>query len=341
MRRRARIAPIALALLTGAATSGAEVPALDSTSSTAAARAPSPAARAPAPRPSSALAENDLDRLLAKLDAEEKALRAELDAIGPALEVTRRRMIARGRAYYRHVRAGFLPVGGGFDALVDHAARVERTRLALERDLAREAELTRRSAELADRLTHLGAERAPLEVHREAMNRARVALAQEEERRAAFARAFATSVRPDHVAIYGADVGPAELDRRAGFRSLHGRLPFPIAGRAEVRKVSRRGVGGPGVELTALDGAPVRSVAAGRVAFADSYADYGLTVIVDHGERHYSVYASLGAVDVRAGDQLPGGARVGTVASGPDGAKLYFELRRGAEVIDPGPWFGM
>ncbi|WP_434043714.1 MULTISPECIES: murein hydrolase activator EnvC family protein [Sorangium] len=341
MRRRARIAPIALALLTGAATSGAEVPALDLTSSPAAARAPSPAARAPAPRPSSALAENDLDRLLAKLDAEEKALRAELDAIGPALEVTRRRMIARGRAYYRHVRAGFLPVGGGFDALVDHAARVERTRLALERDLAREAELTRRSAELADRLTHLGAERAPLEVHREAMNRARVALAQEEERRAAFARAFATSVRPDHVAIYGADVGPAELDRRAGFRSLHGRLPFPIAGRAEVRKVSRRGVGGPGVELTALDGAPVRSVAAGRVAFADSYADYGLTVIVDHGERHYSVYASLGAVDVRAGDQLPGGARVGTIASGPDGAKLYFELRRGAEVIDPGPWFGM
>ena len=75
---------------------------------------------------------------------------------------------------------------------------------------------------------------------------------------------------------------PAELDRRSGFRSLMGRLPFPIAGRAEVRKVSRRGAGGPGVELTALDGAPVRSVAAGRVAFADTYADYGLTVIVDH-----------------------------------------------------------
>ncbi|WP_437854214.1 murein hydrolase activator EnvC family protein [Sorangium sp. So ce363] len=338
MRRRARLAPLALALLTGAATSGAEVPAPGAPAPTSAwaARAPAPAAR-----PGSALAENDLDRLLAKLDAEEKALRAELDAIGPALELTRRRMIARGRAYYRHVRAGFLPVGGGFDALVDHAARVERTRLALERDLAREAELTRRSAELADRLTHLGAERAPLEVHREAMNRARVALAQEEERRAAFSRAFETSVRPDYLAIYGADTGPAELDRRAGFRSLMGRLPFPIAGRAEVRKVSRRGAGGPGVELTALDGAPVRSVAAGRVAFADTYADYGLTVIVDHGERLYSVYANLGAADVRAGDQLPGGARVGTVASGPNGANLYFELRRGAEVIDPGPWFGM
>lgn len=338
MKRRARIAPIALVLLCGAAASGAEVPAPGVPAALSPAAAAEPHA---ATRPRSALAENDLDRLLAKLDAEEKALRAELDAIGPALDVTRRRMIARGRAYYRHVRAGFLPIGGGFDALVDHAARVERTRLALERDLAREAELTRRSAEIAERLTRLGAERAPLEVQREAMNRARIALAQEEERRAAFARAFETSARPDYLAIYGADVGPAELDRGVGFRSLEGRLPFPIAGRAEVRKVVRRGVGGPGVELTAAAGAPVRSVAAGRVAFADTYADYGLTVILDHGERYYSVYAGLGAADVRAGDQLPGGARVGAVGGGSGTGQIYFELRRGADVVDPGPWFGM
>jgi murein hydrolase activator len=343
MNRRARIAPLVLALLTGAATSGAEVPPVDDASGPwRPALAGSPhSAPAPPARTSQALGENDLDRLLAKVDAEEKALRVELDAIGPALDITRRRMIARGRAYYRHVRAGFLPVGGGFDAFVDHAARVERTRMALERDLAREIELTHRSAELADRLTRLGAERAPLEVHREAMNHARVALAQEAERRAAFSRAFETSVRPNYVAIYGADGGPTELDRRAGFRALEGRLPFPIAGRAEVRKVMRRGAGGPGIELSATVGAAVRSVAAGRVAFADTYADYGLTVILDHGERYYSVYANLGAADVRAGDQLPGGARVGTVRMGPDAAKLYFELRRGAEVIDPGAWFGL
>jgi murein hydrolase activator len=330
MRGRVRLAPLVLVLVTGAATSGAEVSPQDASGA--------PRTRAPH---TNALAENDLDRLLAKLGAEEKALRAELDAVGPALDVTRRRMLARGRAYYRYVRAGFLPVGGGFDALVDHAARVERTRLALERDLAREAELTRRSAEVADRLMRLRAERAPLDVQREAMDRARVALAQEEERRAAFARAFETSVRPDYLAIYGADIGPAEPDRRAGFRSLEGRLPFPIAGRAEVRKVSRRGAGGPGLELAAAPGAPVRSVGAGRVAFADTYADYGLTVILDHGERYYSVYANLASTDVRAGDQLPGGTRVGAVPAGAGGAKLYFELRRGAEVIDPGPWFGL
>jgi murein DD-endopeptidase MepM/ murein hydrolase activator NlpD len=326
MRPRARAALLLLAAA-AAATAGAEVQAVGEQKA-------APAAR-------SHLAENDLDRLLTKLEADEKALKAELDGIGPQLEVTRRRMVARGRAYYRSLRAGFLPAGGGFDALVDHAARVERLRMALERDIAREAELSRRGAELADRLTRLRAERAPLEVQREAMNRARAALAQEEERQAAFARAFETSVRPDYLAIYGADVGPADVDSRAGFRALRGRLPFPIAGRAEVRKVTRRGALTAGLELTAAPGAPVRSVAAGRVAFADTYADYGLSVILDHGDRYYSIYANLGAADVRAGDQVPGGARVGSVGGGTGTATLYFELRRGAETIDPGEWFGL
>lgn len=340
MRPRVRAAvPLLLVAVTGAATSGAQVQAIDDPQGAPMVQAP--AAAPTSPRLSLALGDNDLDRLIAKLDAEEKALRAELDAAGPELEVLRRRMVARGRAYYRVMRTGFLPVGGGFDALVDHAARVERTRRALERDIAREVELNRRGAELADRLIRLSAERAPLEIQREAMNRARNALAQEEERRAAFARAFETSVRPDHLAIYGAGVGPVDPDSRAGFRALRGRLPFPIAGRAEVRKVMRRSTGSPGLELVAAAGAPVRSVAAGRVAFADTYADYGLTVILDHGDRYYSLYATLGAIDVRAGDQVAGGARVGTVGVAPDDAKLYFELRKGAETIEPGDWFGL
>jgi murein DD-endopeptidase MepM/ murein hydrolase activator NlpD len=330
MRPPARAALLLVAAL-AAGTGGAEVQATGGGE-------PAPNAAHGARSP---LAENDLDRLLAKLEADEKALEAELNGIGPELEITRRRMVARGRAYYRSLRAGFLPAGGGFDALVDHAARVERLRMALERDISREAELSRSGADLADRLTRVRAERAPLEVQREAMNRARAALAQLEERRAAFARAFETSVRPDYLAIYGADVGPTDLDGRAGFRALKGRLPFPIAGRAEVRKVTRRGALTPGLELAAAPGAPARSVAAGRVAFADTYADYGLTVILDHGDRYYSIYANLGAADVRVGDQLPGGARLGAVGTSPDAAKLYFELRRGAETIDPGEWFGL
>ncbi len=293
--------------------------------------------------PSSPLGENELDRVLARLDGEEKAIGAELAGIGPKLEIVRRRSLARGRAYYRYVRAGLLPVGGGFDALVDHAARVERMRQALERDVATEAALLKQSSTLETKLERVRAERAPLEVHREAMLRARTALREADERREAFARAFESSSRPpEYLAIYGADVGPTDVDARQGFRALKGRLPFPIAGRAEVRRVRRPGAGGPGLELASGAGSAVRSVAAGRVAFADRYDDYGLTVILDHGDHYYSLYASLGAADVQVGETVASGARIGVVGSeGGKGPLLYFELRKAADTIDPGPWLGL
>jgi septal ring factor EnvC (AmiA/AmiB activator) len=176
-------------------------------------------------------------------------------------------------------------------------------------------------------------------LQREALQRARQALQEAEERRAAFTRAFDTSVRPDAVAVYGTDLGPAP-DPAWGFRALRGRLPFPIAGRAEVMRVNRGG--GPGVMLSAPSGTVARSIAAGRVAFADRQEEYGLTVILDHGDRYFSLYGDLGSVDVHVGDSVAAGARVGTVGS-LDGEppNLYFEIRRNATTLDPGPWLGL
>jgi septal ring factor EnvC (AmiA/AmiB activator) len=282
----------------------------------------------------------DVDRLLARAEADERQLGAELEDARPRLEITRKRIIGRGRSYYRLVRAGLLPAGGGFDALVDHAAHVERTRRALIRDVAAESTLVKRIGELEGKLTRVRSDRGPLEVQREALHRARAALQEAEERRSAFTRAFETSVRPDaSVAIYGTDFGPAP-DARAGFRSLRGRLPFPIAGRAEVNRVNHGG--GPGVELMAPSGTVVRSVAAGRVSFSDRYDDYGLTVILDHGDHYYTLYASLGSNDVHVGDSVPAGSRLGTVGS-VDGkpTHLYFELRHNASTLDPAPWLGL
>lgn len=282
---------------------------------------------------------SDFERLILRIDDEQRALQAELVTIDPRLETVRKRMLARGRAYYRHVHAGLLPVGEGFDALVDHAAKVERVRRALERDIAQEADLIKRKDVIRQRLERLAAERAPLDVQREAMLRAKRALDAEEERRAAFARAFESSTRPDYVAIYGADSGPRDGDTRLDFAAQKGRLHFPAAGRAEVRRSNRHGVNG--IELVTQLAAAVRSVAAGHVVFADRYDAYGLTVIVDHGDRYYSVYANLGGTDARVGDKIAAGARVGTSPSAGQSEAVYFEIRRGSVPEDPGPWLGM
>ena len=85
----------------------------------------------------------------------------------------------------------------------------------------------------------------------------------------------------------------------------------------------------------------MRAVFPGRVAFADSYSDYGSTVIVDHGARHYTVSASLGTLDVKVGDEVSAGERIGSVGSGASGALLYFEVRVGTETVDPAEWLGL
>ena len=131
---------------------------------------------------------------------------------------------------------------------------------------------------------------------------------------------------------------------------MKGRLPFPIAGRAEIRSVRRPGASGPGLEMLAPVGTPVRAVFSGRVAFADKYDPFGQIVILDHGDHYYTLMGDLGSIEVRVGDDLSAGAKVGTVGSarttGDDapragGSALYFEVRRGSNAIDPGPWLGL
>lgn len=305
-----------------------------------------PAPPAPPPPPAEARAQDpaELDMLLKRYDAEEKAANVELAAIEPELAQLDARLVVRTRAYYRTAHAGLLPAGGGFDALVDHAANVERTRAALMRDMSRKSELADKKENLAKRIERVRAERAPLELHRQAMERARTALVQADERRAAFDRAFETSTAPpDYVAIYGADLGPSDGSATsAGFEALRGKLPFPVAGRAEVRRLTKPGGGGTAMEMTSPGSAVARAVAPGRVVFADKYEDEAVTVILDHGEHYYTIYGNLISSEVKVGESLTAAARLGSVRTrGKEGAVLYFELRHKGETIDPAPWLGL
>jgi murein hydrolase activator len=284
----------------------------------------------------------DLDVDLRSADHESKSLNEELAKIDNTLKEVELRSTARGRVYFKHVRAGLLPAGGGFDELVDHAARLERLRLALVRDLAKTNDLKKRRGAIDERLTKLSSDRAVLEAHKATIQRAEAALRQADERRDAFDRAFESSgTTPDYVAIYGADNGPID-DGGKSFGSLYGRLPFPISGRAEVTRIDRTGAGGPGLELKAPKGAKARAVAIGRVAFASPYQGEFVTVILDHGDRFFTIYQNLESAEVRVGETIPTNTALGKVAFRPgEGAILYFELRKGGEAKDPSPWLGL
>jgi septal ring factor EnvC (AmiA/AmiB activator) len=107
-----------------------------------------------------------------------------------------------------------------------------------------------------------------------------------------------------------------------------------VSGTVDIRAANRDG---EGVELLAPPGAGVRAVEEGRVAWADRHGSFGLMVIVDHGDRYFTVYASLGSTDVRVGDHVSRGARLGVTSERP----LFFQVREGARALDASGWLGL
>jgi len=290
---------------------------------------------------STALALAALDRRIADLDAEEETSKRELSELGARIAEAHGRSLNRGRAFYRLTRAGMLPVGGGFNELVSHAMRVERSRRGLATDLASEKKLRARGGDLSRALERVARDRVALGSQRNAMDAARLAVADESRRQSAFDRAFATSNgQSEYVAVYGGN-GAAPDHGGGGFQSSKGRLLFPLSGRSEVRPAKREGTDGPGLEIRSTLGAPVRAVFGGRVAFADRYGPYGRLVIVDHGDHYYSVSGNLANMEKKVGEEVTAGERIGTVGDEGKGALLYFEVRHGTETLPPSPWLGI
>ncbi len=297
-----------------------------------------------APPPQSpALALAALDRRIADLDAEEGTSKRELAELGGKIAEAHARSLSRGRSFYRLTRAGMLPVGGGFNELVSHALRVERARRSLAAELVSERTLRERGAVLSRTLERIARDRVALAGQRAALDQARLAVEDEQRRQQAFDRAFSTSTgggSSDYVAVYGGN-GAAPAGMPGGFASSKGRLLFPLAGRSEVRPARREGTDGPGLEITSSLGAPVRAVFGGRVAFADRYGPYGRLVIVDHGDHYYTVSGNLASMDVKVGDEVSAGERLGTVGDEGRGPMLYFEIRHATQTLQPTSWLGI
>jgi lysostaphin len=70
-------------------------------------------------------------------------------------------------------------------------------------------------------------------------------------------------------------------------------------------------------------------VGAGTVAFAGTDATYGNLVVVNHAQGLQTRYANLAQLEVRAGQTLQPGDRLGTVApsAGEDDSFIFFEVR--------------
>ena len=84
-----------------------------------------------------------------------------------------------------------------------------------------------------------------------------------------------------------------------------------------------------GVALASAANTPALAVGAGTVAFAGTDATYGNLVVVNHAQGLQTRYANLAALNVRAGQTVRQGDRLGLVVppEGDDSSFLFFEVR--------------
>jgi murein hydrolase activator len=127
------------------------------------------------------------------------------------------------------------------------------------------------------------------------------------------------------------------------FSTLKGNLRWPAKGKL-LRKFGASKKGGnlkwQGVLIDAETGTSVEAISAGKIVFADWFRNLGLLVIIDHGDGYMSLYGHNQNLLKNTGDWVLAGEKIATVgdSGGQSDTALYFEIRKGAEPLNPSRW---
>ncbi len=92
-----------------------------------------------------------------------------------------------------------------------------------------------------------------------------------------------------------------------------------------------------GLDLAAFERAPVVATSPGTVVFAGTRSGYGYTVEIDHGHGFKTRYAHLRDIQVRTGERVAIGQRVGSMGSTgrSTATHLHYEVWFRGRAVDP------
>jgi septal ring factor EnvC (AmiA/AmiB activator) len=129
-------------------------------------------------------------------------------------------------------------------------------------------------------------------------------------------------------------------------RGARGALPWPAQGQVvsffgrQKHPTFDTYVQRKGIEIRTTEGSLIHAVMPGSVVYADWLKGYGLVIILDHANGFFSLYAHASKILTQVGERVVEGQSIGeTGDTGMTGENtLSFELREGAEPVDPLHW---
>ncbi len=130
---------------------------------------------------------------------------------------------------------------------------------------------------------------------------------------------------------------------KTGFAAMKGKLPFPVQGTMDdiFGRTTNSIIDSKGVLFRVNPDAQVKAVYTGVVVWSEWLKGYGNTIILDHGNHYFTIYAHIGTTDSTVGENVQAGQMIGSVGDAGIGKDitLYFELRHGETPLNPGEWF--
>jgi len=135
---------------------------------------------------------------------------------------------------------------------------------------------------------------------------------------------------------------PAAID----IRTVAGALAWPLKGKIVEQFGKQRNpkfstvTFNNGLKIAAAAGTEVHAVFAGTVLFSQWFKGYGNLVILDHGNRVFSLYGNLKVPSLLVGSHVDAGQTIAGVGESEDmqSGFLYFEIRQDNKPEDPQKW---
>ena len=311
-----------------------------------------------------AIAQRELELLTeaeTTLAQERQALVDAIAALEVKLDRQKRLVSRRLDALYRMGNMGYLRMllsvsadSNPLDAVSMLGYLASRDGREFERMRTLSADLDRQRAELDDRSTAL------LKVNRDAAARGAALTAERSRQKALLAklegeteRSSARLVQLEEKAKRLERLLDLLYTREQGVlaardvREFRGVLPWPVEGKVIVPFGRQRSENfatftmNNGIRIGAAENTEVRAVFAGTVLYAQWFRGYGNLVILDHGNRVFSLYANTRMSTVNKEDQVQAGQVIATVAGGEAEElppHLYFEIREDNRPVDPRGW---
>lgn len=124
----------------------------------------------------------------------------------------------------------------------------------------------------------------------------------------------------------------ATLQEKWDFLPVNGSIKRSFGSRETPQSLPEQGI-----FIEAAVGAPVKSIAKGKVIYADWLKGFGLLLILDHGSGYMSLYSHCNSLYYKVGDLVEKGSLIATAGNsgGFQEAGLAFEIRQNGKPINP------